>query len=121
MMLPIWVNNQSETKLTVPQRSNLIKRNFFMNRDVSRCNQLNETILQNASRVSAAIKLTKEDSQTIAILRAEVDKAWKLTEWARDKEMQASKIKLSISVSKFHSIPLILSSNKLLIYRKDHF
>jgi hypothetical protein len=63
-----------------------------MNRDVSRCNQLNETILQNASRVSAAIKLTKEDSQTIAILRAEVDKTWKLIGQAKDREIQARKI-----------------------------
>jgi len=45
-----------------------------------RCKELNDTILQNATRVKAAIKLTQEDSQTIAILRREVDKAWKLVE-----------------------------------------
>mmetsp|Transcript_21769 Transcript_21769/g.16114 ORF Transcript_21769/g.16114 Transcript_21769/m.16114 type:complete len:100 (+) Transcript_21769:53-352(+) len=47
---------------------------------VKRCKELNDTILQNATRVKAAIKLTQEDAQTIAILRREVDKAWKLVE-----------------------------------------
>lgn len=53
---------------------------------------MNETILQNAARVKAAIKLTQEDSQTIAILRKEVDKAWKLVEQAKTNEEKARKI-----------------------------
>jgi predicted nucleic acid-binding Zn-ribbon protein len=53
---------------------------------------LNETILQNASRVKAAIKLTQEDSQTIAILRKEVEKTWKLVEQAKNNEEKARKI-----------------------------
>ena len=59
---------------------------------VKRCKDLNETILQNAARVKAAIKLTQEDSQTIAILRKEVDKAWKLVEQAKNNEEKARKI-----------------------------
>mmetsp|Transcript_9994 Transcript_9994/g.9936 ORF Transcript_9994/g.9936 Transcript_9994/m.9936 type:complete len:204 (+) Transcript_9994:76-687(+) len=59
---------------------------------VKRCKELNDTILQNATRVKAAIKLTQEDSQTIAILRREVDKAWKLVEQAKEKEEKARKI-----------------------------
>ena len=53
---------------------------------------MNETILQNASRVKAAIKLTQEDSQTIAILRKEVEKTWKLVEQAKNNEEKARKI-----------------------------
>lgn len=48
--------------------------------------------MQNAARVKAAIKLTQEDSQTIAILRKEVDKAWKLVEQAKTNEEKARKI-----------------------------
>ncbi len=59
---------------------------------VYRCKDLNETILQNASRVKAAIKLTQEDSQTIAILRKEVEKTWKLVEQAKNNEEKARKI-----------------------------
>ena len=42
--------------------------------------------------MKAAIKLTQEDSQTIAVLRREVDKACKLVEQAKEKEDRARKI-----------------------------
>jgi len=63
-----------------------------LTKSIFRCKDLNETILQNAARVKAAIKLTQEDSQTIAILRKEVDKAWKLVEQAKNNEEKARKI-----------------------------
>ena len=66
------------------------KTTFLINSN--RCKDFNETILQNAARVKAAIKLTQEDSQTIAILRKEVDKAWKLVEQAKNNEEKARKI-----------------------------
>lgn len=47
---------------------------------VKRCKELNETIVSNATRVKAAIKLTQEDSNTIGVLKKEVDKAWRLVE-----------------------------------------
>jgi hypothetical protein len=43
----------------------------------------------NATRVKAAIKLTQEDSNTIGMLKKEVDKAWKLVETAKEKEEKA--------------------------------
>lgn len=69
-----------------------IKLSFKLTKSIFRCKDLNETILQNAARVKAAIKLTQEDSQTIAILRKEVDKAWKLVEQAKNNEEKARKI-----------------------------
>lgn len=57
-----------------------------------RCKELNDTILQNAARVKGAIKLTQEDSNTIAVLRKEVEKCWKLVEQAREKEEKARTI-----------------------------
>jgi uncharacterized protein with von Willebrand factor type A (vWA) domain len=59
---------------------------------VKRCKELQDTIVQNATKVKAAIKLTQEDSNTISILKREVDKAWKLVEAAKDKEGKAREL-----------------------------
>jgi len=59
---------------------------------VRRCKELNDTIMGNATRVKAAIKLTQEDSQTIGVLKSEVNRAWKLVESAKEKEENARKI-----------------------------
>ena len=59
---------------------------------VKRCKELQDTIVQNATKVKAAIKLTQEDSNTISVLKREVDKAWKLVEAAKDKEEKARKL-----------------------------
>ena len=36
---------------------------------VKRCKELNETIVSNATRVKAALRLTQEDSSTISLLK----------------------------------------------------
>ena len=59
---------------------------------VKRCKELNETIVGNATRVKAAMRLTQEDSSTISLLRKEVDRAWKLVEFAKEKEDVARRI-----------------------------
>jgi methylphosphotriester-DNA--protein-cysteine methyltransferase len=73
---------------------------------VKKCKDLNEFNLQNAARVKAAIKLTQEDSSTIAILRKEVEKAWKLVETAKEKEEKAKKIisELKSEIGHLHNI-----------------
>ena len=59
---------------------------------VKRCKELNETIVGNATRVKAALRLTQEDSSTISLLKKEVDRAWKLVETAKEKEERARRI-----------------------------
>lgn len=59
---------------------------------VKRCKELNDTLLQNAAKVKGAIKLTQEDSQTIAVLKRQVEKTWQLVEQAKEKEDKARKI-----------------------------
>ena len=59
---------------------------------VRRCKELNDTILQNAAKVKAAIKLTQEDSNTITVLRREIEKCWRLVDTAKEKEERARKI-----------------------------
>jgi uncharacterized coiled-coil DUF342 family protein len=73
---------------------------------VKRCKELNDTILQNAARVKGAIKLTQEDSNTIGVLRREIDKCWKLIETAKTKEEKARKIiqGLKDEIGKLHKI-----------------
>ena len=73
---------------------------------VKRCKELNENILQNAARVKGAIKLTQEDSNTIAVLRREIEKCWKLVEAAKQKEEKARKIiqGLKDEIAKLHKI-----------------
>ena len=53
---------------------------------INRCNELNETIVNNTARVKAALRLTQEDSAAIDLLKKEVAKAWKLVELATVKE-----------------------------------
>ena len=59
---------------------------------VRRCKELNETLVGNATRVKAAMRLTQEDSSTILLLRKEVDRAWKLVETAKEREDKAKRI-----------------------------
>ena len=59
---------------------------------VKNVKELNEIIVNNATRVKAAIKLTQEYSSTIGLLKKEVDKAWRLVETAKEKEEKARKI-----------------------------
>ena len=56
---------------------------------VKRCKELNETIVGNATRVEAALRLTQEDSSTISLLKKEKDRAWKIVETAKKKEERA--------------------------------
>ena len=62
--------------------------------------------MQNAARVKGAIKLTQEDSNTIAVLRKEIEKMWNLVEAAKDKEAKARSIiqGLKDEIAKLHKI-----------------
>lgn len=73
---------------------------------VRRCKELNDTIIQNTAKVKGAIKLTQEDSNTIAVLRKEIEKCWKLVETAKEKEEKARKIIQSLKdeIAKLHKI-----------------
>jgi len=50
---------------------------------VKKCKELTDTIGSNLTRVKAAIKLTTEDSTTIAMLKKETERAWQLVEQAK--------------------------------------
>jgi hypothetical protein len=55
----------------------------------------------NAAKVQTALKLSQEDQNTIAQLKKEIDKAWKLVQASHEKETRAkttiAQLKLEIS------------------------
>jgi chromosome segregation ATPase len=57
-------------------------------RHIKRCKELNTEINSHAVKVQIALKLAKEDAQEITHIKSEVDKTWKLVDYARDKEEQ---------------------------------
>jgi len=54
-----------------------------------KCRELNAEIVANAAKVSTALKLSQEDQGTIASLKKEIEKAWKMVDAAAEKEARA--------------------------------
>lgn len=54
---------------------------------IKKVRELNGEIVNNAAKVHTALKLSQEDQNTIATLRKEVEKAWKLVDVAHEKEV----------------------------------
>lgn len=68
---------------------------------MQKCRELNGEIVANAAKVQTALKLSQEDQNTIASLKKEIEKAWKMVDAAHDKEQRAREtiqsLKLEIS------------------------
>lgn len=66
-----------------------------------KCRELNAEIVANAAKVQTALKLNEEDQGTIAALKKEIEKAWKLVDASHEKEAKAKEsiqqLKLEIS------------------------
>ncbi|XP_031574702.1 cilia- and flagella-associated protein 58-like [Actinia tenebrosa] len=56
---------------------------------MQKCRELNAEIVANAAKVQTALKLSQEDQTTIASLKKEIEKAWKMVDAAHDKEQRA--------------------------------
>ncbi|KAK7904283.1 hypothetical protein WMY93_016890 [Mugilogobius chulae] len=59
---------------------------------MSKCRELNAEIVATSTKVSAALKLSQEDENTIASLKRELDKAWKMVDAAHEKEKKDKEI-----------------------------
>eukprot|EP00768_Dysnectes_brevis_P007462 gnl/Dysnectes_brevis/6311_a9692_277.p1 GENE.gnl/Dysnectes_brevis/6311_a9692_277~~gnl/Dysnectes_brevis/6311_a9692_277.p1 ORF type:complete len:889 (+),score=436.04 gnl/Dysnectes_brevis/6311_a9692_277:49-2715(+) len=53
---------------------------------ITRVRSLAQELGSNQSKIKTALKLSKEDQATIASLKAEIDKAWRIVDMARQKE-----------------------------------
>ncbi|XP_035672654.1 cilia- and flagella-associated protein 58-like [Branchiostoma floridae] len=56
---------------------------------MQKCRELNAEIVANSAKVSTALKLSREDQDTIASLKKEIEKAWKMVDAAHEKEQRA--------------------------------
>mmetsp|Transcript_9497 Transcript_9497/g.15525 ORF Transcript_9497/g.15525 Transcript_9497/m.15525 type:complete len:886 (+) Transcript_9497:227-2884(+) len=68
---------------------------------IKKCRELNAEIVANAAKVQTALKLSQEDQNTIASLKKEIEKAWKVVDASHEKEARAKEtiqqLKLEIS------------------------
>lgn len=56
---------------------------------IKKCRELNQEIVSNATKVQTALTLSKEDQTTIANLKKEIERAWKMVEASSEKEQRA--------------------------------
>mmetsp|Transcript_10496 Transcript_10496/g.14578 ORF Transcript_10496/g.14578 Transcript_10496/m.14578 type:complete len:910 (-) Transcript_10496:315-3044(-) len=56
---------------------------------IDKCRELNNEIVSNAAKVQAALRLSRQDQQSIQILKKEIDKAWKMVDAAKGREKQS--------------------------------
>lgn len=56
---------------------------------MQKCRELNAEIVAHSAKVATALKLSQEDQTTIASLKKEIEKAWKMVDAAHEKETRA--------------------------------
>ncbi len=56
---------------------------------IKKCRELNQEIVQNAAKVQTALRLSTEDRNNLALLKREIDKAWKMVDAATEREARA--------------------------------
>ncbi|KAK9852338.1 hypothetical protein WJX84_004646 [Apatococcus fuscideae] len=57
-----------------------------------KCRELNAEIVANAAKVQTALKLSEEDQGAIAMLKSEIEKAWKMVDASHEKEANAREL-----------------------------
>ncbi|KAF0757025.1 hypothetical protein AaE_004400 [Aphanomyces astaci] len=67
----------------------LKKSNMQEKKLIKKCRELNGEIVNNAAKVQTALKLSQEDQTTIASLKKEMEKAWKMVDASHEKEIRA--------------------------------
>ncbi|KAM6443368.1 cilia- and flagella-associated protein 58 [Liasis olivaceus] len=63
---------------------------------MAKCRELNAEIVVNSAKVATALKLSQDDQTTIASLKREIEKAWKMVDAAYDKEQKAKETIMSL-------------------------
>ena len=67
----------------------LIKSHESEKRLMQKCRELNAELVANSAKVQTALKLGQEDQNTIASLRKELERAWKISDASLEKEQSA--------------------------------
>ncbi|KAM5271835.1 cilia- and flagella-associated protein 58 [Ctenodactylus gundi] len=63
---------------------------------MAKCRELNAEIVVNSAKVATALKLSQDDQTTIASLKKEIEKAWKMVDAAYEKEQKAKETILAL-------------------------
>ncbi|KAM8912088.1 cilia- and flagella-associated protein 58 isoform 2-T2 [Lycaon pictus] len=63
---------------------------------MAKCRELNAEIVVNSAKVATALKVSQDDQTTIASLKKEIEKAWKMVDSAYDKEQKAKETILAL-------------------------
>nr|XP_060622997.1 cilia- and flagella-associated protein 58 [Anolis sagrei ordinatus] len=63
---------------------------------MAKCRELNAEIVVNSAKVATALKLSQDDQTTIASLKREIEKAWKMVDAAYEKEQKAKETILTL-------------------------
>lgn len=53
---------------------------------IEKCRKLNDEIIENSTKVNSVLRLSQDDQRTIAELKFEFEKAWKIVELSQEKE-----------------------------------
>ena len=56
---------------------------------LEKCRHLNSDIVTNSNKISTVLSMSQNDQRTIANLRREFEKAWKMVETAQDRESKS--------------------------------
>ncbi|XP_038070552.1 cilia- and flagella-associated protein 58-like [Patiria miniata] len=56
---------------------------------MTKCRELNSEIVANSAKVATALRLSQEDQTTIAQLKKEIERAWKMVDASHEKEQRA--------------------------------
>ena len=56
---------------------------------ISKCRELNQEIVSNASKVQSALRMSRNDQNNITLLKKEIENAWKIVDAAQEKEKRA--------------------------------
>lgn len=56
---------------------------------VRKCRELNAELVAGAAKVQAALALSEEDAATVAALKKEIEKSWRIVDASHEKELRA--------------------------------
>ncbi|XP_054546374.1 cilia- and flagella-associated protein 58-like [Talpa occidentalis] len=74
---------------------------------MAKCRELNAEIVVNSAKVATALKVSQDDQTTIASLKKEIEKAWKMVDTAYDKEQKAKDTILALKEEIVHLTKLV--------------
>lgn len=63
---------------------------------IEKCRQLNQDILSNANKISTVLSMSQTDQRTIANLRGEFEKAWKMVEQSQARESKSKDVIIAL-------------------------